>query len=226
MTSITQAAVNALARYFDSSVSRYLDVPTVFTSNGTGRFGIFVVDSAHSQADETHRLGAFVTSNRMVRVTAGWPEPAEPLPPMAITMLAVGTPTDILLQPTPISKVNTGSNRAVFRWRVLQRTQPIQVDVWATYDNVRHSLVAALDQVLNHGGMLGHAPDVGLVLPLRDGWDGVAAYDFGGPQNQDAPGGIQVSEYRSMYHGQARVVLYVDEVSPRLARIKLLQRIK
>ncbi len=217
LTSIQQASANALARWLADRVPRYLDIPTEYAADGAKPFGLFVDDGARNDSE------AFLSGNSVVTVSCRWPEPDHKLPAMAITVLLAGKPTDEVLQPRMVSSRNIDGTKLLSRWQVLERTQPIQLDVWAHYDVVRDALVAAIDQVLNMGSMARSVPGDPLALAIADGWDGVAAFDFDGPSNQDGPNAVQVSEFRSTYEGQARAVLCVEARTPKLASIRLQQ---
>lgn len=216
-TSIQQAAANALSRWLADRVPRYLELPTQYMTDGEKLFGMFVDDGTGSSGE------TFVSGNSTVTVSCRWPEPDQKLPAMAITVLLAGKATDEILQPRLVSSRNIDSVSLLARWQVLERMQPLQLDIWAQYDVVRDALVAALDQVLNLGSMPYSVPGDPLVLDLADGWTGKVAFDFGGPANQDGPNAVQVSEYRSTYEGEARAVLYVDAKTPKLASIRLSQ---
>lgn len=215
--SIQQAAANALARWLADRVPRYVELPTEFAGDGTKPFGMFVDDGSGNDS------AAFLSGDSAVVVSCRWPEPDHRLPAMAITVLLAGKPTDEVLQPHMVSSRSVSTTQLLARWQVLERTQPLQLDVWARYDVVRDAMVAALDQVLNLGSMPRSVPGDPLVLDLADGWAGKVALEFGGPNNTDAPNAAQASEYRSTYEGEARAVLYVDAKTPKLASIRLSQ---
>jgi len=217
ITSIQQAGANALARWLADRVPRYLELPTGYATDGTELFGMFVDDGSGNDSE------AFLSGDSTVVVSCRWPEADQKLPPMAITVLLAGKPTDEILQPRMVSSRNIDSVSMLSRWQVLERMQPLQLDIWAQYDVVRDALVAALDQALNIGSMPYSVPGDPLVLDLADGWTGKVAFDFGGPANQDGPNAVQVSEFRSTYEGEERAVLYVDAKTPKLASIRLSQ---
>jgi len=216
-TSIQQAAANALGRWLADRVPRHLDLPTGFATDGTEVFGLFVDDGSGNDVE------TFVSGDSVVTVSTRWPEADAKLPAMAITILLAGQVTDEILQPRMVSSRNVDSINLLARWQVLERMQPLQLDVWAHYDVVRDALVAALDQVLNSGSLPYSVPGDPLVLDLADGWTGKAAFDFSGSRNENGPNAVQVSEFRATYAGEARVVLYVDALTPKLASIRLQQ---
>lgn len=217
IATIQQAASNALGRWLAERVPRYLDLPTGFVTDGTETFGLFVDDGTGNDAE------TFASGDSVVTVSTRWPEADEKLPAMAITVLLAGTPNDQPLQPRLVSTRPTSGVSLLARWQVLERMQPLQLDVWAHYDVVRDALVAALDQVLNLGSMRNSVPGDPLVLDLADGWVGKSAFEFGGPSNQDGPNAVQASEFRATYAGSAAAVLYVDALTPKLATIRLQQ---
>ena len=154
-----------------------------------------------------------------VVVNYDFPDPDRELPELALTILLAGTPHDTSMQPEVISSTVVDATHKLYRWKVLERSQPIQVDVWSTYQALRDDLVARLDQIFNGGWS--DQPDSGLTLSLGDGWDAKAVFDFDGPSIINSGYSSQVSEFRGSYNGALRVALYVDAASPRMANIKL-----
>jgi hypothetical protein len=216
-TSIQQAAANALARWLADRVPRYLELPTGYAADGTELFGLFVDDGTVNSSE------AFISGDTTVSVSTRWPEPDVALPAMAITVLLAGQTKDEILQPRMVTSRNLSSTKLLTTWQVLERTQPLQLDLWARYDVVRDALIAAMDQVLNLGSLPGEYAGANLALDLADGWTGKAVFDFEGPRTQDGPNAVQVSEFRATYEGEARAVLYVTAATPKLARIRLQQ---
>jgi hypothetical protein len=118
--------------------------------------------------------------------------------------------------------------RKIFRWLVLEVTQPLQVDCWATYDVVRDELCAALTMALHAGDQTDGVPiGPGLVLrlPEEDGWDGFAEYLFEQVSLSDNVGSVAQSEFRATVIGEARVAMYVDAESLVTAKIQLDQKL-
>ncbi len=161
-----------------------------------------------------------------VAVEARWPDPEKPLPPKAVTVLLAGVYSDDYLQPELAVErpVDERGPLPIYRWRVLERTQPLQLDVWATYDVVRDDLKKRLDDALNMGNLPYEPVGPGLVLDLGDGWDGKADFIFDAGAITDSPNAVQVSEYRATFSGEARIVLTIDAPSPKQARINLRMR--
>jgi hypothetical protein len=113
-------------------------------------------------------------------------------------------------------------------------TQPLQLDVWAHTDTERDDLLARLEPALNASkaksmpslALVGTDPvEQGIALLLSDGWEGFVSYWFDEPQLTDTPDAVQRSEYRATYHGSAAMQLTIDAESPRLARLRLQQRL-
>lgn len=168
-------------------------------------------------------LGARLSSalDPDVVVNYDWPDPEAPLPQKGITIVMAGQADDDILQPEAVSSTPIDATSRLYRWKVLERTQPIQLDVWTTYQTLRDDLVAKLDQIFNAGWT--GTPDSGLVLDLADGWEGKATADLEGPSLTNSGVLAQVSEFRATYAGELRMCLYVDAPSPRIARTKLHQ---
>ncbi len=141
-----------------------------------------------------------------VIVDQRWPDPEKPLPPRAVTVLLAGVHSDDYLQPELAIDRPVDESRPfpIYRWRVLERTQPLQLDVWAHYDVVRDDLKKRLDDALNMGNLPYEPVGPGLVLDLSDGWDGKADYIFDAGAITDSPNSVQVSEYRATFSGEAR----------------------
>lgn len=154
-----------------------------------------------------------------VVVNYDFPDPDRELPELGVTVLLAGTPHDTPMQPEVIGSTIVDATHKLYRWKVLERSQPIQVDVWSTYQARRDDLVARLDQIFNGGWS--DQPASGLVLSLGDGWDAKAVFDFDGPFIINSGYSSQVSEFRGSYNGALRVALYVDAASSRMANIKL-----
>ena len=168
-----------------------------------------------------------------VTVEARWPEPNVPLPPKAITVLLAGSRIDEPLDPQVLHMEPIDAARARYRWRVAACTQPLQLDAWTTSDVERDDLLSRLDECLRAGPSRtldwdwnGDPVANGLELKLGDGWqDTIAAIDFEAPHVHDTPNTVQQREYRATFRGEARVHLYVEAESPRMAVIRLRQRL-
>lgn len=150
-----------------------------------------------------------------VTVLNGWPDPDMPLPAKAISVYA-GHWEDEHLQPEVDSATAVPNSVATktFRWRMTERTIPFQLDVWSTYEPVRSDIMARIDNALMAGSLTNEPVANGPLLSLADGWTGkVDVFLFGG-HKVDNSYANQQSEYRATYNGEARVILYVDVISP------------
>lgn len=167
-----------------------------------------------------------------VTISKRWPEPEKPLPPKAITILPMGQYSDEALQPRVVSSraaPSGNAHRLLYRWAMLERTQPLQLDVWANQDITRSQLDEALDRALHAGDAATMGNVWGdpvenylrLTLPVASGWDGVAVFDFDSSSVIDEPGSVQSREFRAMRQGELRVMLYIEAESYRQAEIQL-----
>lgn len=176
--------------------------------------------SVSIQQAACNALGAYLQSKLSdVTVSYDFPDTERELPALALSILLAGVPHDTPLQPEVIGSVDIDATHKTYRWCVLERSQPIQIDVWSTYQAKRDDLIARLDAILNAGWS--DQPNSGLVLSLSDGWDAKAVFDFDGPSILNSGYSAQMSEFRGSYNGTLRVVLYVDAASAKIARIKL-----
>jgi hypothetical protein len=157
-----------------------------------------------------------------VDIDQEWPDPEKPLPAKAITIVA-GQWEDDMLQPDwdNAEAVTGHPEQKLYRWRILERTQPFQLDIWATYSPVRSDLVKRLDDALATGTLSNDPVGNGPILSLGNGWTGTVDFLFFGGRYIDNAYAVQQSEYRASYQGEARMILYVKAVSPRQATIKL-----
>jgi len=152
-----------------------------------------------------------------VVVDARWPDPEKPLPPKAVTVLqAGGAQHTMLMTADPVSHKELNPSdpvRKLYRWLVLEVTQPLQIDCWATYDVVRDQLRAALTMALHAGDQTDDFPiGPGLAVELSedDGWTGIVEYLFDQVSSQDNVNSVAQSEYRATARGEPRMTLYVD----------------
>jgi len=183
------------------------------------------IEDATQNALATH-LAAQLGSG--VKVSKQWPAPERSLPPLAVTVIQAGDSTHTLVQPEMIShQAGTSAGKYLYRWLVLEVTQPLQVDCWATTPPARSDLRKRVTDALNRGRMSDTYPiPGGLVISMltADGWTGTVDYAFPeGFSNLDIPDAAQQSEYRAIAHGWAHAALYIDAETPRLARIILRQ---
>lgn len=168
-----------------------------------------------------------------VDVESRWPEPNRRLPPKMLTVLLAGNRIDEPLDPHVLHMEPIDEATGLYRWRVTACRQPMQLDVWATSDVERDDLLARLDTALRAGpgrtlpwDWNGDPTANDLTLPLEDGWkDTVAVIEFGSPSLTDHASAVQQREYRATLRGDARMNLYVEAESPRMATIRLRQRI-
>lgn len=170
------------------------------------------------------RLGTGVT------VAKQWPAPDRTLPALAATVIQAGETEWLYCQPEAISSTaGSTSGTRLYRWLVLEVTQPLQIDCWATTPGARSNLRARVAAALQAGNMTERWPVPGgglqLALLVADGWQGVADFTFKSFSNLDTPDSAQQSEYRAIAQGEARVAFYIDAETPRLARIILQQTI-
>ena len=164
-----------------------------------------------------------------IEVSRRWVEPDKKLPPKIITIIPAGNRRDDLLDPQVISQTTDLAGVTTFVYRIRCCTQPLQLDVWATYAPERDNILALLDQHLNVGeaitlGIAGR--DVlrnGLLLALGDGWTGYADFCFSEPSYFDIPDSSQVKEYRGSYRGECVIDLTVSATAPKIAQIILRQ---
>lgn len=175
-------------------------------------------------------LATWLTSRMPdVPVFRRWVEPDKKLPPKCITILPAGARQDTLLDPEVMSQSTDVDGVTTFVYRMRCVTQPLQLDVWATYAPVRDDLLAQLDEHLNVGeaitlGIPGR--DVlrqGVLLPLGDGWSGYVDLCFENPAYFDTPDSAQVKEFRGTLRGEAVIDLTVSATAPKIAQIILRQ---
>lgn len=152
-----------------------------------------------------------------------WPDPETPLA-QAVTVIPAGKSEDELLQPVVVSqRAGVDPAHPIFRWRVLERTQPLQLDVWTTSDVDRQTVLAALDSAIHAKHLSGWGPMPGPVLELGGDWTGRADFVFDGVSCPQGPESVQQREFRATIMGETRVALYVDAASAKMATIKLQQ---
>ncbi len=127
-------------------------------------------------------------------------------------------------------RINAHFVARVDLWLVNMCEQPMQLDVWASYDAVRDDIMARLDTELNADATAARLDGAfcparsGLLVDLEDGWAGTTAEVlFDSPSIQDGETSAGTSEYRATYRGKAWFNLYVRAQSARIARVKLNQ---
>lgn len=173
-------------------------------------------------------LGTFLSSKMPgVVISSDWPEPESPLPEKAITFIPSGTYTKEYLQPVVLSSVISPTNpkNRIYRWRVYEITQPIQIDIWSTYGPVCDSITADFERLVHTGNRTDIPVGPGLALQLGDGWSGWADYIFEEGQIINFPTAVRRSEFRSSLYGEIRACVYIDAESPKQAQIILKQKL-
>lgn len=163
-----------------------------------------------------------------VKVRKRWPNPDKDLPALAVTVLLSGDPTRTWVQPNDISSATgTSAGKRLYRWHLGESAQPLQIDCWATANApALDDLRARVDAALLGGDRRELYPIPGpvtLALLSGDGWTGVVDYFFDGFTVIQTPDTEQENEFRALCRGEARVAIYADAETPRLARIILKQ---
>ena len=167
-----------------------------------------------------------------VSVEQRWPDPEKPLPALAVTVLLIGDAQHQLVSTTePVSSqelIPPDATKKLYRWKVAEVTQPLQIDCWATYDVARDDLRARVEAALQAGDQTEDwptPPGLDLALLSADGWEGTAEFIFQAFGNMDNPSSAAQSEWRATARGESRVALYIDAVSPRMAHLILRQKL-
>lgn len=163
-----------------------------------------------------------------VKVRNRWPNPDKNLPPLAVTILLSGDPIRTWVQPMDISsQAGSSAGKQLYRWYLGESAQPLQIDCWATANApALDDLRAKVDAALLGGDRSEMYPIPGplsLALQSGDGWSGTADFFFNGFTVLQTPDTEQENEFRAMCRGEARVAIYADAETPRLARIILQQ---
>lgn len=167
-------------------------------------------------------------SAERVVVSEAWPEPGVNLPPRAVSVIQAGTRRETLTQATIEKRTDLPDNQGEYVWAVSAITQPIQLDIWATYDAVRDQLEDDLDTILRRGPQytlgIGTEPirDGGVLLQLdpvsgREGFVDFTLLD--GPRPINDGNQRQAAEYRSLISAELDVMLTVKATNPKLARV-------
>jgi hypothetical protein len=158
-----------------------------------------------------------------VEVSDGWPNPDEPLPEKAISILLAGKRQDMMADAEVVTHETLGSIH-VYTWLVKTVDQDIQLDVWASYKSHRDELLAALDDALNRGTattlgeVFGSVTRDGPLLQLQeeDGHDGYVDFTFDGPDLIDTPLSVHRNEYRATIAGKLSTTLTIKSQHPAL----------
>lgn len=111
----------------------------------------------------------------------------------------------------------------LYTWRVADCRQPLQLEIWTTYDAVRDDIMARLVPALNVDARAASTKEAGqrngVLLDLGDGWTGTVDFDFEHPRVDDTPGSAVAGEFRATYRGFADFELEVKAQSARMARL-------
>jgi hypothetical protein len=153
-------------------------------------------------------------------VSENWPNPKQPFPPQALTVLAPqnGVQTEyhapVIWQVTPIS-----GTQATVLYSYGRLTIGMQLDTWSNFEAVRDSLAAAVTPLLNQspssslglGGLdLQNAP--GLVLPLPSYYGVTCEYAFDGEASPDeSSDNATVAGWRATWTGSASLYLMAQQ---------------
>lgn len=114
-----------------------------------------------------------------VKIWSRWPEPNIKLPPKVITCVFAGeqnyVPLDPVLRDDDTEIVNATTVSAT--WSLGYLEQPIQLDLWATFDVQLDDMIARLDEILRSGAsslsVVGGDPfETDLLLELAGEWAG------------------------------------------------------
>lgn len=230
------------------------DLPTAITALNTCRSSYEahrVSTAAHQAADTTHIIAAPAASNLSTAITlanelrsdinlheADATSHANADTRNRITAAAASDLATLLtLTAAIVRALNSHYVARIFLWRVEALVQPVQMDVWATYEAVRDEMLAALDPAL-HARARDTAPSLfpgpglggddpvrfDLLLELGDGWTGCGATArFDRPVIADRPTGAQADEWRATFAGEIECFLIIRSQSPRLTTIELKQ---
>lgn len=204
---------------------------------------------AHQAADTTHIVAAANASNLSTAITlanelrsdinlheADTAAHANADTRNRITAaIASDLPTLIALTRAILAALNAHYVARIYLWRVETIVQPVQMDVWATFEAVRDEMLAALEPALHarardtapglYPGLGGDDPvRHDLLLALADGWTGChATARFDRPVIADRPTGAQVDEWRATFAGEIECFLIIRSQSPRLTTIEIKQ---
>lgn len=167
-----------------------------------------------------------------VTINARWPTFGPKLPARAISIIPVGRRQrlDVLPSLDIVTRQNINATTAKVGFRLGSYIQPVQLDVWCTYDIDRDSVIAQLDCALTAGLAATLDPTLiadpvrdGIVLPLSgdDGYSGDVEFWFDQPDVGDAPESAVRDQWRATYSGEARGDFYQTSIVPRLVNTTL-----
>ncbi len=175
-----------------------------------------------------------------VTISEVWPNPDQPLPAKAITIVKIGQRHDTKASPELVGTADTltGDPPEVdpilkaYTWRVGLVEQSLQLDIWSCYQAVRDDIDARLDAALRAGPAITlatlstedalNADDFrdGLLLALTaDSLPGIADFAFEGSEIGDTPESVQREEFRATRLGSVAVPLTITKIQPRLAQV-------
>lgn len=165
-----------------------------------------------------------------VFVEPRWPDPDKKLPQKALTIIPAGARNLLFMDyPQLVSSEDLTPPNKIWRWRVAECEQPIQMDVWTQFPLDRDDIVARLDKYLNVGfSQLSNATvstqpvEQNLVLELKDEWLGSNAYyTFDSAEYDDTPDQVIRQEYRATLRGMGYFNLTETSIRPQLAVAKI-----
>lgn len=112
-----------------------------------------------------------------------------------------------------------------YLWMLGSRTQPVQIDIWSTFEAARDELIGRVEQLVRVGMTQPDGPNVfedyapvglGVSVALGADWpDSYAAFDFEAPTRNQDP---QAQEWRATYEGVVDVPMLAWGQTARLAR--------
>src|ERR1041385_1251648 len=158
-----------------------------------------------------------------VVVESRWPDPDKALPVKALTIIPAGARNLIFMeQPQVVSSEDLDPPNKIWRWRVAECEQPLQMDIWTQFPLDRDDIVARLDKYLNVGfSQLSNSSvstqpvEQNLVLELQDEWLGTNAYyTFDTAEYDDTPDQVVRQEYRATLRGMGYFNLTETGIRP------------
>lgn len=134
----------------------------------------------------------------------------------------------VLLTKNLVDSLSAHYAARVYLWMLGARVQPVQLDIWTTYEAAREETIGRVEQLVRSGVTQPDGEDVfndyapvglGISVALGDDWPGsYAAFDFESPTRMD--GGAKSQEWRAMYEGTVDVPLLAWGQTARLARAR------
>lgn len=150
--------------------------------------------------------------------------------PLAITVIDAGPRRIEWGDPVLLSSTPINATQVEGVWALGDVEQRVQLDIWAPSDVQLDDIMARLDRSLNANvrpiGGNGDPFAPGLLVNMVDGWaPGTANFLFDEPDTGHTADDANQQEWRGMYRGMMSARLCAKAISPRLARLKLKQRI-